>query len=432
MQNNVCRVNRFKLASNPKSLREQPLYQEMRAEINRRNNPLSGGTDWDKVCRLAQELANTSGADLLTSAYYISAASKTQGVSGLASGLELMLSIVSYSSEIEAMAAEKVAEIINWAVTKVTPELKKMAATPANVRDWYRCEYACQQLFELLKQKQPQQVPNLDVLGYVIFEKLDHIETQQRKSIAKVTHIGVDKTKSAKKRTPWMVAIAGLSALVFGCIGVYAGVSYQDEIRQQLPRWFTPVVVVEVQAPTVAQLIDELFNLPRQDTSLSIYPEQVNYLIELDKNFRRFSAARTKMANLSQLTRQAPVNIRQVQGAAKDVANYASSLSPILARTYFIDDLLKDESYVRAGGELAQLDTQLKALLIKRTLLALQWGKLTAVESEAELANEAVASEKESAKANGKGSGNSAVQLPKHANVSLKVIASETKTEKLQ
>ena len=96
-----------------------------------------------------------------------------------------------------------------------------------------------------------------------------------------------------------------------------------------------------------------------------------------------------------------------------------------------ISDLLKDESYVRAGGELAQLDTQLKALLIKRTLLALQWGKLTAVESEAELANEAVASEKESAKASGNSSGNSAVQLPKHANVSLKVIVSETKTEKL-
>ncbi|QDO84267.1 hypothetical protein FM037_14785 [Shewanella psychropiezotolerans] len=429
MQNNVCRVNRFKLASNPKSLREQPLYQEMRAEINRRNNPLSGGTDWDKVCRLAQELANTSGADLLTSAYYISAASKTQGVSGLASGLELMLSIVSYSSEIEAMAAEKIAEIINWAVTKVTPELKKMAATPANVRDWYRCEYACQQLFELLKQKQPQQVPNLDVLGYVIFEKLDHIEALQRRSIAKVTHIGVDKTKTAKKSTPWMVALSGLSILTFGCAGVYAGVSYQDEIRQQLPSWFTPIV--EVQAPpTVAQLIDELFNLPRQDTSLSIYPEQVNYLIELDKNFRRFSAARTKMANLSQLTRRVPVNIRQVQGAAKDVANYASSLSPILARTYFIDDLLKDEAYVRASGELSQLDTQLKALLIKRTLLALQWGKLTAVESEAKLANEAVASGKESAKASGKSSGNNATLLPKDANVSLKVIASETKAEK--
>ncbi|AQS36229.1 hypothetical protein Sps_01040 [Shewanella psychrophila] len=419
MQNNACKVNRFRLATDPASLREQPLYQEMRSEINRRNNPLSGGTDWDKVCRLALELANTSGADLLTSAYYISAASKTQGVSGLASGLELMLSIVSYSSEIEAISAEKVAEIINWAVTKVTPELKKMAATPANVRDWYRCEYACQQLFELLKQKQPQQVPNLDVLGYVIFEKLDHIETQQRKSITKVPHSGADKATSAKKNRSWLVAVAGLSTLVCGCAGIYAGVFYQDEIRQQLPNWFPPIEVVEVQAPpTVAQLIDDLFILPQQDTSLSIYPEQVNYLIELDKNFRRFSAARTQMANLSQLTRQVPVNIRQVQGASKDVANYASSLSPILARTYFIDDLLKDEAYDRASGELTQLDIQLKALLIKRTLLALQWGKLTAAESEAELAMGAEPSGKRTALSS------------KEANVSLEVIASEAKAEK--
>ncbi|MEI6859667.1 MAG: type VI secretion system ImpA family N-terminal domain-containing protein [Shewanella sp.] len=396
MQNNVCKVNRFKLASNPKSLREQPLYQEMRAEINRRNNPLSGGTDWAKVCRLAQELANTSGADLLTSAYYVSAASKTQGVSGLASGLELMLSIVSYCSETEAMATDKVTEIINWAVTKVIPDLKKMAATPANIRDWYRCEFACQQLFELLKQKQPQQVPNLDVLGYVIFEKLDHIEVLQRKSITKESHLGADKLKIAKKHIPWIVVLSGILFVFFACAGIYGGVSYQNEIRQQIPSLFTPIVVAKV--PTVAERIDEFFNLPPQNSPLSVYPEQVDYLIVLDKNFRRFSATRSKMANLSRLSRRVPVSVRQLQEATKDVANYASSLSPILARTYFIDGLLEDQAYARADAELMQLDTLLKALLIKRTLLALQLEKLTAVEPETEIVNGIVTSNKESAK----------------------------------
>ncbi|NRD73750.1 type VI secretion system ImpA family N-terminal domain-containing protein [Shewanella sp. VB17] len=376
MQNNTYKVQRFILASDLTELRNNAIYQQMRAEINRRNNPLSGGTDWEKVHQLAEQLICSVGADLLTSAYYISAACKTQGVSGLASGLELMLSIVSYSAELVQLPCEKVAETINWAVTKITPELKQMAATPANVREWYRCEYACQQLFELLKQKQPQHVPNLDVLGYLIFEKIDLIDSNKSKGLNSTITPRTDSPPQVNKSTKWPVLMMLSTLLMCSVLSSYLSVIYHEKIIAKAPSWLYQAPEVVVVPPlSVAQLIDKLFNLPLQEPLISVYPEQVMLLVDLDKHYRRFSVARTKMANLSQLAVQLPKNRRKVQGLSSDLAEYASSLTPILGRAYYIDDLLADQELGRAKFELTQLNNQLKALLIKRTLLTQAWNK---------------------------------------------------------
>jgi len=42
-------------------------------------------------------------------------------------------------------------------------------------------------LFELLKQQQPQYVPNLEVLGYLIFEKIDVIDSNKSKEVKKIS-----------------------------------------------------------------------------------------------------------------------------------------------------------------------------------------------------------------------------------------------------
>ncbi|MFT5236116.1 MAG: type VI secretion system protein VasL [Shewanella sp.] len=371
----------FNLASDLTELRNTDAYQHMRVEINRRNNPLSGGTDWEKVHRLAQQISSGLGADLLTSAYLVAAASKTQGVNGLASGLELMLSVVSYSSELTQLPNEKVAEIINWAVTKVTPEIKKMAVTSANVRDWYRCEYSCQKLFELITQKQPQQVPNLDVLGYLIFEKIDLLETNKVSPPLNIAsnNIASNPVQNKAKTRPFpLLAVSCL--LLIGClISGYLSVIYHEQLRDKLPLWLYQESRLyqgfEINAEpesSVAQRIDEVFSMPPQEPLVSIYPEQLSLLIELDKNYQRFANARTIMANVSQLAQDLPGNTAKVKQETLAVAQYASSLSPILGRTYYIEDLLAAKEYSRAEIELNTLDSQLKGLLIKRTLLTQQ------------------------------------------------------------
>lgn len=368
------KIECFNLASDFIKLRNSAAYQQMRVEINRRDNPLSGGTDWEKIHQLAEQISLGLGADLLTSAYFVTAASKTRGVRGLASGLELMLSVISYSAELTQIPNEKIADIINWAVTKMTPEIKKMTVTSNNVRDWYRCEYSCQKLFELITQKQPQQVPNLDVLGYLIFEKIDRFETNK----VTVPHLPAshqDHPRVKAKRLPILVICSLISV---GCIvSSYLTMIYHKQVIDALPSWVYQPQNVE---RSIAQRIDDVFSLSQQATSVSIYPEQVNLLVELDNNYQRFANVRTILANLSLLAMDLPSSRAKVQQASLVLAQYASSLSPILGRTYYIDDLLKAKEYARADIELSQLNNHLKALLIKRTLLTQQLNNHTLTE----------------------------------------------------
>lgn len=90
----------------PAQLREDNRYQQMRSEINRRQSPFSGGTDWEKVYDLAATLAMTDGVDLLAASYFSVAAAKTRGIAGLASGLELLLTVLAHSKEM-ALSARK-------------------------------------------------------------------------------------------------------------------------------------------------------------------------------------------------------------------------------------------------------------------------------------------------------------------------------------
>ncbi len=383
MHNTSRKLECFNLASDLIKLRNTAAYQQMRVEINRRNNPLSGGTDWEKVHQLAEQISSGLGADLLTSAYFVTAASKTRGVSGLASGLELMLSVVSYSAELTQLPNEKVAEIINWAVTKVTPEIKKMTVTSDNVRDWYRCEYSCQKLFELITQKQPQHVPNLDVLGYLIFEKIDLLETNKVTVPNNLTSSQVPLKAKARR---WPVLAISSFILVCCVASSYLTVIYHEQVSERLPLWLyqEPELIPEVE-PSVAQRIDDVFSLPQQAPLVSIYPEQVSLLVELDKNYQRFANARTLLANLSLLAKELPSSRAKVQQESLVLAQYASSLSPILGRTYYVEDLLEAKEYVRAEIELGQLNNHLKALLIKRTLLTQQLKNNTPIQTDAVL-----------------------------------------------
>ncbi|MBQ4892192.1 type VI secretion system ImpA family N-terminal domain-containing protein [Shewanella sp. MMG014] len=368
MDNTSHKLNCFNLASELTELRNSSAYQQMRVEINRRNNPLSGGTDWEKVYQLALQISSGLGADLLTSAYFVTAASKTRGVSGLASGLDLMLSVISFSSELTQLPNEKVSEIINWAVTKVTPEIKKMAVTSSNVREWYRCEHACQKLFELITQKQPQQVPNLDALGYLIFEKIDLLETNKVGGMASTT---LNTAPVKVKNTRWLLWTLSSLIIICSLLSSYLSVAYHQQVSEKLPLWLYQEPEKELET-SIAQRIDQVFSLAQGEPLISIYPEQVNLLVELDKNYQRFTNVRTSMANLRLLSQALPDTRDKVKQEAQSIAQYASSLSPILGRAYYIGDLLDSKEYGRAKAELNQLDSHIKALLIKRTLLVQQ------------------------------------------------------------
>ncbi|WP_299494807.1 type VI secretion system ImpA family N-terminal domain-containing protein [uncultured Shewanella sp.] len=387
-------VNRFKVTQKPALLRDDSRYQAMRTEINRRYSPLSGRVDWDKIKSLAESIATDAGADLLTSAYYCVAVCKTDGVSGLATGLELMLAVLAHASKESSPSMEKTTEIINWMVTRVTPDLKELLGTMDNVRDLYRCEYACQQLFELVKSYQADPasdnlVPNLDTLGFLIFEKLDAVN-QIHNVVPTLNNLKSKSKDSQRKLLFWRgLSFSCLAVLGISCVCLM-GVLYQKPqsivdfiVTQTSATKVLPAAPTEIKEPSAVKRIntqiDELFStVPPANKELLIYPQQIEFLIDLDKYYQRFSKARTRMANIRQQINRLSSNnskITQLKHMSTELDQYASSLSPVLGRAYYIDEMLEQAQLTRAEQELRLLDGQLKSLLIKRMLLKQEWAK---------------------------------------------------------
>lgn len=384
-------VNRFKVTQKPALLRDDSRYQAMRTEINRRYSPLSGRVDWDKIKTLAESIAMDAGADLLTSAYYCVAVCKTDGVAGLATGLELMLAVLAHASKESSPSAEKTTEIINWMITRVTPDLKELLGTMDNVRDLYRCEYACQQLFELVQSYQQGDsanvVPNLDTLGFLIFEKLDAVN-QIHNVVPTLNNLKSKSKDSHRKLLFWRslsVASVGVLAVTFVLL---MSTLYREPqqvvdflVAQTSATKVSPVIVHNEPSAVkrINTQIDELFaSVPPANKDVLIYPQQVEFLIDLDKYYQRFSKARTRMANISQQIETLATNTRkitQLKQMSTDLDQYASSLSPVLGRAYYIDEMLDTAQLTRAEQELGLLDGQLKSLLIKRMLLKQEWAK---------------------------------------------------------
>lgn len=358
IQDTLINAGHFELAQEPGQLRADDRYQQIRSEINRRQSLFDSGTDWERVYELAAEIATTQGVDLLVACYFSVAACKTRGVAGTASGLELILVVMAHSIDVAQMAPSKRTEILNWAIARMIPELKDLPLTQDNQREWYRCEYACQQLYELMHRKQPELMPNLDSVGFQIFEALD--KNGAPPSAFDMSQIAVAQKRGKRRFTRlllWLVAFTGVGSLSF-----YMG----------LEDWLQVSASQGVMANW--QRFDKVFELPQQPgDELKVYPEQQDYLLELDKFYQRFAQSRTQAANLRlslQHWQGSQNNLEELREQAKQLDTYASSLSPFLGRTYFIEGLINSGQLARAEQELTLLDKELKALLIKRSLLA--------------------------------------------------------------
>ncbi|MEF1218797.1 hypothetical protein REH76_13465, partial [Photobacterium damselae] len=75
-----------------------------------------------------------------------------------------------------SIPAQKRAELYQWMLGRIGNELRALTPTLSQLRDLYRCERACQRLNEIFMEVQPEHIPNLEAIGYVVFEHIDRIE----------------------------------------------------------------------------------------------------------------------------------------------------------------------------------------------------------------------------------------------------------------
>lgn len=391
-------LKRFKLADDEEALRDAPAYQQVRSEINRRSNPLSGGVDWETILTLCEELGKKEGFDLLLAVYYTVAAVKMQGLKGLSDGLELQAAVINHQGQESSFPAAKRIDLFNWMVGRIGSEVRALKPGRLQLRELYRCERACTALYELLAEVQPDNVPDLEAIGFQIFEHIDALEHPVIPEQKIVTVYAVNKL--ALCLTLVLGIALGIAALfswnhipklddsILVTSRIPKILTQQDgqelidrfgskkleERRDDLAKLYADSVNTIINRPVGQELLQ---TIERSESLRHLYPEDLKIIMhtlevkswqqtleeDLNSQLVRFQTARTRAANIKRLVRRG--DLKGARVLSRELEQYAVSLSPLYGRTLYVEELLKNGDYSGAENELSKLTRSLNALMLK-------------------------------------------------------------------
>ncbi|WP_234498017.1 type VI secretion system ImpA family N-terminal domain-containing protein [Vibrio maritimus] len=367
----------YVIALDPQALKTYSAYEAVRAEINRRASPLSGGIDWQQVKTQCEWLAKGPGIDLLMAGYWAVAVMKVQGLSGLANGLELLNAVVSMLPDGDSKIAKGRKDILEWVNARVVEELKVLKPNVENLRDLYRCERYCDQLHQMMQLKQPTLAVNFESIGFALFEHIDRLEakwyTVDHSHCLKETLLPPSSHSWRKQ---------GLFLVLAVLIAVSVGLAYQwkhqwqyfhfervlniESLAKQtaMPPFIkedmTTLLVKDVdvhlsqdfgvqkkQIESILMAFERLSPLEAQPVRKKVLSQQYVAIQRVDNRVERFQNTRTRVANVVGQYKGMP----QYQ-ALHSLETYAISLSPVYGRIGYIERLMKENKREDAQKEL--------------------------------------------------------------------------------
>ncbi|HGS4571771.1 TPA: type VI secretion system ImpA family N-terminal domain-containing protein [Vibrio cholerae] len=394
---NVC----YRLTNDSEEIRGLEPYAKVREEINRRFNPIAGGTDWAVVKEYCEQLACNQGMDFLICGYYAVACLKTQGLAGYATGMELMSASLANQGECDVKSAKVRKEILDWVNARVVQELKALKPTYESLRDLYRAERHCERLHQLFEQQQTEYKVDFEGVGFALFEHIDRIETQYHSLLKKQEKAQPPKLKFWQHG--YALFTLGVLGVALGVVGGYWGWPWfyttpyaapqrittlneasqtqallNDSSTSERARWQHDLI--PLYRDTLQQNLTISFSEPKRHaiTQLNLlrtlYPEneQVNALsqefalqqqqaLEQTALFvAKFSEIRTKMANIALLAKRG--KWAELEKQTKSLEEFAVSLSPIYGRVDYVQGLLEQGDVTNAQREFAILKQRLDSL----------------------------------------------------------------------
>ncbi|PST99834.1 type VI secretion system ImpA family N-terminal domain-containing protein [Photobacterium iliopiscarium] len=403
----------FTFVDDESKLRNSTRYQLIRDEINRLNNPSYGKIDWDKIKMLCEDLARTDGLNFLTTLYYTTALVKERGIGGLANGLELQLAALIHLYNNKDANLIKCADLYRWMIARIGGELRRLEPNQSQLKDLYRCERCCKEIYELFLDVHPQHVPDLEAISYVIFEHIDYLEGNI-KPIALVEEKHIDKLDDIPLELPshnnkprirpyWVFCLGLLLGLSVFVAKDYLETTTNPLVKQltaekleaqiltseqisQLQHQYSPSVFSSNKSTIISlylhQANDEINTLSGEnisqalslmDTVKQLYPNDAQieqnqqYIADIRERFetqyRRFKTARTNIANLQQTMSQSRNN--KMASLSEDLNDYAIGLSPVYGRIDYIEQQLINKNQPEVQKELQQLDSEIKGLELK-------------------------------------------------------------------
>lgn len=407
-----------KFVDDENTLRHSTRYQLIRDEINRLNNPAYGKVDWDKIKVLCEDIARTDGLNFLVTLYYTTALVKANGISGLATGLELQLAMLMHLYNKKQANLVKCAELYRWMIARIGDDLRRLDPSDAQLKDLYRCERSCTDIYAFFLELHPQHVPDFEAMTYVIFDHIEWLEGKSQPAEPKPVIVEEPDEKPLERPQPPQRRFR--SYVLFGS-GILLGLSafaLTDYVQNQSDAFINQlttekIAVKALSADNVEQLhqqyspSDFLNNQPRLvsmylrqvnddiqaptgmrftqalsllDTLKHLYPNtpQVGssdrYMAEIESRFstqyRRFKTARTNIANLQKTINQS--RSKKMASLSEKLNDYAMGLSPVYGRISYIEKQLSNNDIVEVKKELQQLDTEIKGLALRYSTLVNQ------------------------------------------------------------
>lgn len=387
---------------------ESEHYQAVRDEINAGMR----GPDWGNIKRHTEKLGRETGFNLLASAYYAVAAARTEGLQGLANGLEMVLGVWLQPPNEDANPPAAGRNTLNWMANRVVEVVKDPEQSVAQLHILYRCERACATFERALDGAE---VIGLHTLHSHLKNKIDRIE----KSIPPPPAPPPEEEREPPPRGRFK-AIAALILLPLA-VGTSVFLLWFAEEPQPEPKPLISLVtepravpkaldVSQIEAIRAIHPVEEwqrneariqaayrseierhiqretpsslTQSKPLLETLNLLYPDDAELATRkadlaairkakqesLPDLYERFRQARTAMANLNLVVRRLNADdpqTRRVKELAQRIENYAVSLSPLVGRVLYMERMLEEGQTNLAETELRKLNEYVNALVFK-------------------------------------------------------------------
>ncbi len=388
-------INQINISSDESSVMNSDAYIKVRDHINRH----SFTNNWQETKNLVEEINQNTGINFMAAVYYAVATTKTEGINGLASGLEIMLAAIS-KSEGDDTSQKKQSDAINWMLGLTKNEVKAFELSIEDLRDLYRCERAC----SVIKEKyHTEQLPNLDTVQRLLSEFIGRL---QPTTTSVITLPRRNRTKLLLQGALSLAAIVSviflysreLNASLFDVIEHYSPKPYStlsDDLSVLSSRYGSHRIN-KAQAAIIEHYVaraDYWTSLDKNQTLLqtedwlkqvenaygtspevsrrllSISERKQILLSNIDNLTQRFINSRTQIANfkqsIAQTTNITKKDLQRIKDKSVEIENYSISLSPFLGRAEYISKQISESNLDTAEGELRIFKRRVSGLLLK-------------------------------------------------------------------
>jgi type VI secretion system protein VasL len=390
----------YRLTNESETIRVLEPYLRVREELNRRQNPMAGACDWEAVRRYCEELALGPGIDFMMCGYYAIASLKTRGITGYATGMELLCSSLANQHKGDAKTAKMRKDILDWVNARAVQELKTIKPNNEFLRELYRAEQYCDRLHQIMVQQTDYKV-DFESIGFVLFEHIDRIETLYHNVLKK------SEPKELTILSFWQKRNIATTIVLFSILlGIFTGwfawtlyyttpfsqpqlVTILDSSPQSLSvinklssqqkkQWgnrFIPLYEAALEhninesfSTSKQQAIDNVFLLrylypehTKTNELTNKFNQQQQLGLEQTELFiTKFREIRTQMANIALLAKREKWSDLQKQ--TKSLETFALSLSPIYGRVEYVQNLIEEGDILNAQREFQILKGRLDNL----------------------------------------------------------------------